>query len=345
MKMSTVTAAPAGSTAPFRATPVDRISPRDIDLSSSRLGGGGFAAVFLATYKGSPAAVKIAVEPTESEEHLTAFRDELLTLERVNGHPSIVRTFAADPRPPRPFIVMEKCRESLYDALHGAGAAKFAGVPLRARLAMAADIAAALDFLHSLRPSAIIFRDVKSQNVLFNAAGKLVLTDFGLVGCKAPDAGTPAYLAPELWACKPFGRAADVYAFAILLHELLTGAVPWAGLRPTDIRDAVLGRAERPPLDALPERTPAAVRELLTRAWATDPAARPPASELVAALKAAAAADTGASVLGGAAAGVLRSGSSGPGSGPGSGGVGAADALGAALAGHAFGAPMRPPRR
>lgn len=336
----------------FKPVLVDRISPRDIDISAIRLGGGGFAAVFRAVYKGSPAAVKIAVEPTESEEHLTAFRDELLTLERVNGHPNIVRTLAADPRPPRPFVVMELCRESLYDALHGPGAAKFASVPVRARLAMAADIASALDFLHSLRPSAIIFRDVKSQNVLFTASGKLVLADFGLVSCKTPDAGTPAYLAPELWSCKPFGRAADIFAFAILLHELLTGAIPWAGLRPTDIRDAVVGRGERPPLDALPERTPAAVRDLLSRAWAADPAARPTASEIVVALTAAAAAaaaepaGSGGAGRAGAAgastgAGARSSGGAGIGSGS-SGGGGPVDSLGAALAGHAFGGSGRP---
>jgi serine/threonine protein kinase len=177
---------------------------------------------------------------------------------------------------------MELGGPSLFDVLHnrappaapglslvvaGAcaeGIASQSGPPdLVQRLHWALGVARALAYLHSRRP-VVMHRDVKSQNVVVAAPvggggaegaglGKKCarrlwsckLTDFGLVGTRETVAGTPAYMAPELMAAKPFGKAVDAYAFGVLLWELLEGRVPFARKRPDEIKERVL-RGERP---------------------------------------------------------------------------------------------------
>lgn len=327
------------SATPETSTEYARVTNKDVDLSSTQLGSGGFAAVFKGSFRGKPVAIKISSEPSIAAEHLAAFQTELMVLSRCGGHPNVVRLLAADGSPPRPFLVMELCRESLFDALHGAGAAKFAKVPPRARALMGKDVAAAIEHLHSLKPASVVWRDCKSANILFSQRGPLVICDFGLVGCKTADSGTPAYLAPELWQGKPYGRAVDVFAFGVVLSELFTCRMPWAGYRPTDIREAVL-KGERPPLEgAVVEGTPAGVLELIAQCWAQDAALRPAMADVVARLQRLAdecggvAASSGAAATGGAGRG--RAGA------PSAAAGGAVDALGAAMSVHVHGGGSR----
>jgi serine/threonine protein kinase len=313
-----------------------RVTNKDVELSSTQLGSGGFAAVFKGSFRGKPVAMKISSEPSIAAEHLTAFQTELMVLSRCGGHPNVVRLLAADGSPPRPFLVMELCRESLFDALHGAGAAKFAKVPSRARALMGKDVAAAIEHLHSLKPASVVWRDCKSANILFSQRGPLVICDFGLVGCKTADSGTPAYLAPELWQGKPYGRAVDVFAFGVVLSELFTGRMPWAGYRPTDIREAVV-KGERPPLEgAVVEGTPAGVLDLIAQCWAQDATLRPAMADVAARLQrladecgGGAAGGSGAAATGGAGRG--RTGAQSAAAG------GAVDTLGAAMSLHVHG--------
>ena len=148
-----------------------------------------------------------------------------------------------------------------------------------------------------------------SQNCLLSADGTVKLTDFGISATRITAAGTPAYMAPELLAEKPYSKAADTYAFAVLLwvraieswpeaatfsashgfarnciidvvcapcspQELLARRIPFAGWRAPDIRDAVIG-GTRPDLSALPLDTPRAIRDLITASWAPAGPARP----------------------------------------------------------------------
>ena len=71
------------------------------------------------------------------------------------------------------------------------------------------------------------------------------LTDFGLVGTQETNSGTPAYMAPELHSSKPFSKMVDVYAFGVLLWEILSQQIPFEGRRPEDVRTRVLA-GERP---------------------------------------------------------------------------------------------------
>ena len=92
--------------------------------------------------------------------------------------------------------------------------------------------------------------------------------------------GTPAYMAPELLESNTFTEKTDVYAFALVIWEVLTGDVPWAGLNQIQIAMQILAKAARPQVPA----GPADLVDLMTRCWAQDAAERPAFAEVKAAL-------------------------------------------------------------
>lgn len=121
------------------------------------------------------------------------------------------------------------------------------------------DLCRALSAVHR---AGLVHRDVKAQNVMREAGGRIVLMDFGagrereeLADERAPDlAGTPLYLAPELFEHAQADARADIYSVGVLLYHLVTGAYPVKGSAFRDVRDAhrqgrrTLLRDERPDL-------------------------------------------------------------------------------------------------
>jgi serine/threonine protein kinase/Tfp pilus assembly protein PilF len=96
-------------------------------------------------------------------------------------------------------------------------------------------VAAALTAIHD---AGILHRDIKSSNIMLDGAGEQVrvsVMDFGLAHAYLTDgrtltavgvAGTPAYMAPELFRGQPPSKATDVYAFGVVVYEMLTGRLP-----------------------------------------------------------------------------------------------------------------------
>ena len=91
---------------------------------------------------------------------------------------------------------------------------------------------------------------------------------------------TPRYRDPAVTSGRCAQRkASDVYSFAVLAWEVLSGAQPFAGLDVTTVL-ALVAAGERPPLEALHEDTPAAILKLIERCWAAEQAKRPTAEEV-----------------------------------------------------------------
>lgn len=162
------------------------------------------------------------------------FEREVLVAREVN-HPNVCPTFdifrAEGPRGPVLFLTMKLLRgEPLSDRLHRGGR-----LPPESALPIARQMASGLDAAHR---AGIIHRDFKPGNVMLEAAGgevRVAITDFGLSRWYESDetlaapgqvAGTRGYLAPELFEGRMASPASDVYAFGMVLYEMLTGEKP-----------------------------------------------------------------------------------------------------------------------
>ena len=172
-------------------------------------------------------------------------------------------------------------------------------IPVDEALPIARQIAEALEAAHEL---GIVHRDLKPANVKVRGDGTVKVLDFGLAKAGAPGAssgsgaaaavaahsptftspaaltmggailGTAAYMAPEQARGKAVDKRADIWAFGLVLYEMLTGRAAFAGDTVTDIIAALVSRD--PDWTALPAATPPSIRGLLRRCAEKDPKRR-----------------------------------------------------------------------
>jgi hypothetical protein len=130
-------------------------------------------------------------------------------------------------------------------------------LPQRQAAALVRQLALALEVAHR---HGVIHRDLKPGNVLMNADGEPILTDFGLarrlhqaderLTPSGAILGTPAYMSPEQVEARSeaIGPAADVYGLGVILYELLTGRTPFRGSMASVLAQIVSAEPERPSL-------------------------------------------------------------------------------------------------
>jgi WD40 repeat protein len=262
------------------------------------LGQGGAGDVWLARDQvlGRKVALKM-VRTTASGTALNDLLDEARATATV-VHPHVVTVYAVGSVSGVPYLALEYVD----------------GVTLRQRLAerptstpealrYARDIASALSCAHG---EGVLHLDLKPDNVLLGSDGRLRVVDFGLARLRRPGveadragtsiAGTPAWMAPELWRGEAPTEAADAWAFGVVLCELLTGRVPFPQARVSELVQALFSPQETP-LPPLPADLTVEVRGLLARLLHKDPTRRPALHEVVPILEAALSRPIGAVVV------------------------------------------------
>ncbi|GIL70576.1 hypothetical protein Vretifemale_1304, partial [Volvox reticuliferus] len=259
---------------------------------------GGLPAAACSPAGGEKQADEVKVEegsgvrqPRNQAAHaLQTFAQEVEVLGRCQ-HPNVVRLLAACLGPPQPCLVMELMETSLDQLVHAKGAPPLS---MSMVLSISIDVVRGLEYLHPT----IVHRDLKPANVLVNMSGPepiAKISDFGLSRMRNtvmptmhPEVGTPAYMAPECFDTQnlKITHQADIYSFAVIVWEMLTGLRPWCGCTPLAVAYAVTLLGERLPLTTLPpERCPAPLSRLLAQCFDAEPRRRPAAAELVKELK------------------------------------------------------------
>lgn len=191
---------------------------------------------------------------------LERFRREGAALKELD-HPNIVKMLAAVEDDGQHYLVMEYVSGgSLYDVLKQEGK-----LPIERVLYIALDLCDALTRAHRLK---IIHRDIKPANVLLAPDGTPRLTDFGAARIEklthltkqGSVIGTVSYLSPEACQGEPIDARVDIWAFGILLYEMLTGT------RPFDRREmlATVLAIVKDPLPDLMEQIPDAPAKLVS---------------------------------------------------------------------------------
>lgn len=257
----------------------ERLGPYEI---LTPLGAGGMGEVYRArdTKLNRDVAIKVLPAALAGDTmYMARFEREAQVLAALN-HPNIATVFGTEAKA----LVMELVEGATLAERIGRGP-----LSLDETLAIARQICDALEAAHA---KGIVHRDLKPANIKITSEGQVKVLDFGLA--KALDGddttsaasatmsptmtlaatragvilGTAAYMSPEQARGLPVDKRADIWAFGVVLYEMLTGSTIFAGDTISDTLAAVL----RADIDfaLLPPTAPASVRRLLRRCLARD---------------------------------------------------------------------------
>jgi len=240
------------------------------------IGSGAYAHVYRATDTILPRTVALKVlKPSllADEEAFARFLDEAKAAAGL-FHPAIATVLDLGQVDGNYFLAMRYVDGTTLDQLIELRG----GLPWAEALRIAEQIAAALDFAHS---RGLVHRDVKPQNIMVSVDEGAVLTDFGLVRALESGGltsltgaiiGTPQYIPPEVWRRSMATPAADQYALACVLVEMLSGKVLFSGPTPWAIMAAHASVLNLP--DGWPPGAPPALTGALKKALDQEPSAR-----------------------------------------------------------------------
>lgn len=216
------------------------------------------------------------VTPTATERFLREAR-----IAREVQHPNLVRIFEVGGTVDEVWLVLELLEGgSLRERLRRP-------MPLPEAIAITCGV---LEGLAALHGAGLVHRDVKPENILFDAAGQVKLCDFGIARRLGDEetrltatgglVGTVAYMAPEQALDRNVDERADLYAVGVVLFEMLTGKLPFAAQ--SDVGQ-LAGRFEgrvRDPRSLRPE-TPTWLAQVVLALVARDPGRRPASAAAV----------------------------------------------------------------
>jgi eukaryotic-like serine/threonine-protein kinase len=244
-----------------------------------KLGSGGMANVYLAEDEelGRRVAIKILNERYASDEaFIERFRREAKSAAGLS-HPNVVSIYDRGEAEGTYYIAMEVIEgRSLKELILTRGA-----LPVDVAVSYAKQLLEALRFAHR---HGIIHRDIKPHNVLVSAEERvkgheprLKVTDFGIARHGASQMteagsimGTAQYLSPEQARGAPVTAASDLYSAGVVLYEMLTGKVPFAGDSAIEIAMKHVNQLPKPP-SQLRAEIPSDLDKVVLRALAKEP--------------------------------------------------------------------------
>uniref|UniRef100_A0A674I3X7 Mitogen-activated protein kinase kinase kinase 7 n=1 Tax=Terrapene triunguis TaxID=2587831 RepID=A0A674I3X7_9SAUR len=201
----------------------EEIDYKEIEVEEV-VGRGAFGVVCKAKWRGKDVAIK----QIESESERKAFIVELRQLSRVN-HPNIVKLYGACLNPV--CLVMEYAEGgSLYNVLHGAEPLPY--YTAAHAMSWCLQCSQGVAYLHSMKPKALIHRDLKPPNLLLVAGGTVLkICDFG-TACDIQthmtnNKGSAAWMAPEVFEGSNYSEKCDVFSWGIILWEVITRRKPF----------------------------------------------------------------------------------------------------------------------
>jgi eukaryotic-like serine/threonine-protein kinase len=198
------------------------------------------------------------------------FRREAQMLARLN-HPNICTIYEIAEHEGKPFIAMER-----LDGLNLKAYIARKTIATRELLDIASQIAEALDVAHGV---GIVHRDVKPGNVFVGKTGQVKVLDFGMARSFSPDdpagpndgstipgrpIGTVNYMAPERILQLPLDARCDLFSLGVVIYEMATGRLPFAGASPSETVTNILENEPTPLTTLAPER-PVQIEQIVTR--------------------------------------------------------------------------------
>lgn len=220
------------------------------------------------------------VAGAEADELRRRFVRECRVTAQVD-HPGLVTVHDAGSEGEELFLVMQYVDGAdLSDHL-----AEHNPYPWQWAVAVAAQLCAVLSAVHAVP---IVHRDLKPRNVMVKQDGTVTVLDLGVASVMETDTtrlthtgspiGSPAYMAPEQAMGGAVGPYTDLYALGVLIHELLSGDVPFSGSTALGVLHRHLYEPPVPVRRLRPE-TPDALETLVLRLLAKDPQHRPSSAQ------------------------------------------------------------------
>jgi predicted Ser/Thr protein kinase len=263
----------------------------------SELGRGGMGIVYLAHDENLRRAVALKLLPpslTRQDERYRRFLREARAAASVT-HPNLATIYDVGEVEGNIFIAMERVEGRTLRKLVASGRPSIEEV-----LHLAGQILAGLAKAHQ---AGIVHRDLKPDNIMITDDGVVKLLDFGLAkqhdGVSGDVAsrrgsvvrekhdsahtaadqrlGTPGYMSPEQLRGGPIDPRSDLFAFGVIVYEMLAGKRPFSGQTPADLQSAVL-RDTPQPLRAVRGDVPESLERLVELCLEKDPARRPASS-------------------------------------------------------------------
>lgn len=243
------------------------------------------------TRLGRDVAIKaLPADLADQPERLARFRREAQLLASLS-HPNIAAIYGLEEIEGRPFLALEMVEGETLARRLARGR-----IPVDEAVHLARQVAEGLEEAHE---RGIVHRDLKPANIVVTEELKVKILDFGLAKARAEDAagsgthadlsqsptmtghagtragvilGTAAYMSPEQARGKTVDKRSDVWAFGVVLFEMLTGRQAFSGETVSDILAAVL--TQPPRFEDLPSGIPTALRHVLERCLDRNPKTR-----------------------------------------------------------------------